>query len=423
MIPGLSLSNMKIQATIALTMALLAISQSVLSLPIETTKEQSLSITQNQQWSRLSLAIQTHSESEAIALIRDSQQINALSIDGHSPLFLSLRGKMHKLSVMLFNKNAQLTEKERQDEHIIFDAINTGHSALVSKLIQLGVPLNGSTTSDGKSAIYRTLEKQMASAFIALARAGSKFNDVDLSHGAPSWDDDRLLFTPMIWSAVNSGNMEFVRAMLQAGADVNAKDNNEWSVLHQAAFKGNLELAQLLIDHHADANAVDQDGKQPLLYAVYENHENVAQMLLDHGANVNQVSDLGVAPLHVASWQGAEETMLSLLDHGADVNVMDHDGMTPLHNAVLMKKAQCMSILLNHPQINVNAQNADGNTPLHFAVTTRFSKGMQLLIENGADLEIKDNAQVSPRDILGSRQSLGSPSIKKLMSGVFTGGK
>jgi ankyrin repeat protein len=49
--------------------------------------------------------------------------------------------------------------------------------------------------------------------------------------------------------AAAHGNKDTVRALLDAGAEVNAKDFTGWTALHAAAFKGDPEIVQLLLEH------------------------------------------------------------------------------------------------------------------------------------------------------------------------------
>ena len=49
--------------------------------------------------------------------------------------------------------------------------------------------------------------------------------------------------------------MEQVRALLAAGANINARDSLGATALHDAAWTGKREIAALLIAHGADVNA------------------------------------------------------------------------------------------------------------------------------------------------------------------------
>ena len=70
-----------------------------------------------------------------------------------------------------------------------------------------------------------------------------------------------------IWTAAARGDIEAVKQHLAAGADVNAKDDDGWTPLHQATDEGHKEIVELLIAKGADVNATDEDGETPLDHA------------------------------------------------------------------------------------------------------------------------------------------------------------
>ena len=69
--------------------------------------------------------------------------------------------------------------------------------------------------------------------------------------------------TPLMWASIN-GNAGIVKALLAAGADVNAAGNDGWTALIWACFDGDLEAARALVASGANVNAVDQGGRTPL---------------------------------------------------------------------------------------------------------------------------------------------------------------
>lgn len=64
------------------------------------------------------------------------------------------------------------------------------------------------------------------------------------------------------------GNADRVRALLDAGADVNIRNHKGQSALHVAAKAGFGEIVQMLIGADADVNALDDKGETPLTQAM-----------------------------------------------------------------------------------------------------------------------------------------------------------
>ena len=79
--------------------------------------------------------------------------------------------------------------------------------------------------------------------------------------------------------AAEKGRTACVEAMLEGGADVNAKDDDGWTALHFAAGDGTPELIKLLLSKGLKADAEDKDGATPLEMAEEEEHEEAAELL------------------------------------------------------------------------------------------------------------------------------------------------
>ena len=86
--------------------------------------------------------------------------------------------------------------------------------------------------------------------------------------------------------AVESGNMEIVQLLVEAKADVNAKDVAEETPLHYAAQAGKIKLVQFLIEAGADVNAKAERGRTLLHFVLdvdrrrYKLFKDVAELLM-----------------------------------------------------------------------------------------------------------------------------------------------
>ena len=137
----------------------------------------------------------------------------------------------------------------------------------------------------------------------------------------PSETDHALL------DAAEKGNIEAVKQAIADGADVDAKDSDRWTPLHNAALKGHKEIVELLIAKCADLNAKGRSGWTPLHFAANGGDREVAKLLIAKGADLNAKTSDGVTPLDwaedVKNWQRSEtkvakkETAAILRKHGA----------------------------------------------------------------------------------------------------------
>jgi len=108
----------------------------------------------------------------------------------------------------------------------------------------------------------------------------------------------------VLWLAASYGNVEVVRWLLAAGADVHAF--NELA-LRQAAALGNADVAEALL---AAGAHVDVNAGEPLLRAINGGHEAVVRVLLAHGAATTTVR---FSALAAATTRGSARLVALLL--------------------------------------------------------------------------------------------------------------
>jgi truncated hemoglobin YjbI len=86
-----------------------------------------------------------------------------------------------------------------------------------------------------------------------------------------------------------------VRALVKAGADVNAGDGvKRCTALHMAARRGNVEAAGALLDCGANLEARDSAGDTPLRRSVNCNKIEVTALLLARGADIDSIGSKGI---------------------------------------------------------------------------------------------------------------------------------
>ncbi len=100
--------------------------------------------------------------------------------------------------------------------------------------------------------------------------------------------------TPLMWAA-RTDSVRMMAVLIDAGADVNARDaNNHWTPLMHAVHKRNLRAAKLLLERGADPNAVEHAGQLvPLLMAAGDADPSIVRLLLQHGADPRYTGEWG----------------------------------------------------------------------------------------------------------------------------------
>ena len=184
---------------------------------------------------------------------------------------------------------------------------------------------------------------------------------------------------PIAGSAAEPDRTEIAFALLQDGADPNAKDSNGMSPLAYAAFRGDIEMVKALLEKGADVSSKDKNGNTPLLAACMKDNEDISRLLMENGA------DFGITkPLSPAVVQGSTWLVKALLEKGADVNEKSaRDGVTALMYAARLGHKEIVSILLENGA-DVNATDRLGRTALAHASKTGQTGVIKMLKEAGA---------------------------------------
>ncbi len=90
----------------------------------------------------------------------------------------------------------------------------------------------------------------------------------------------------LFYAIIEDNAMELVKLLVEAGADVNAKDDRGHPMLFWAIIEDDnaVELVKLLVEAGADVNAKDDHGNSMLDWAIIEENPVIIQILVDAGA-------------------------------------------------------------------------------------------------------------------------------------------
>ncbi len=156
---------------------------------------------------------------------------------------------------------------------------------------------------------------------------------------------------PDIVSAVRSGDLGTVRAMLRRHTDVNAAEVDGTTALHWSVAANNMQIAELLLHSGANANAVNRYGITPLSLAASAGNAPMINVLLKAGADPKKSEASlpdGEKLLMLASRTGSVEAVQYLLNSGLDVNATEpRTGTTALMWAAFENRPFVIRALLN----------------------------------------------------------------------------
>jgi ankyrin repeat protein len=200
--------------------------------------------------------------------------------------------------------------------------------------------------------------------------------------------------------AAMRGSVEFVKALLAAGASPNAKATDEGvTPLHVAAKRAPAGVIEALLAAGATLDAADDRGRTPLMWAaVRSDQADVVAALLRAGANPNSRSVAMGTALHQAAAAGAVRSVQLLLDAGADVNApLPKVGSSPLLLACDMQRLEVVKMLLARGAA-VNVPDSDGDTAIGLAAARNRPDIVRLLLAAGADKNIRNRSGKSALD-------------------------
>lgn len=181
------------------------------------------------------------------------------------------------------------------------------------------------------------------------------------------------------------GRSQHISLSLEYGPDLQAKDSEGWTVLHQAAWNGHEKTVKYVLKKGADISSKAENGWTALHQATWNGHRAVVKCLLQKGADVNQTDDEGETALHQAAWRGHAALTELLLEEGADPNSRDRTCQTPLHQAASNGSRAVVDLLLGNGA-DPRAEDNDGRKPHSLAEENFHHASAKILRDKETDI-------------------------------------
>ena len=130
----------------------------------------------------------------------------------------------------------------------------------------------------------------------------------------------------------------------------------------------------------------------------------VAHLIYTHPEMVNEFSPDGFTPLGLACYFGHPQIASYLVLKGADVNIPSDNGFSvyPIHSAVAANQTEIARMLLDHGA-QVNVKQKSGVTPLHSAAQNGNLELLIMLLEHGALVNIRMEGGKLPADLAAEK--------------------
>lgn len=312
----------------------------------------------------------------------------------------------------LLSRGAAIDAKERRGQTALMWAAADGHAAVVELLLKAGADFRTPLADSGFTPLFFAAREGRTEVVRALFNAGVDVNEAMQPRKSSAKNPPKG--TSALILAVENGHFELALALVEAGADPNDQRSG-FTPLHMMTWvrkpprgedhgappplgSGNLSSVQFirkLVEHGADVNAKLKTGKggpgfwnkvgaTPFLMASATADIACMKLLVELGANPSLgnvdnctplmvVCGIGVGSDAANETAGEEPEVLEaaqlLLKLGADVNAVDANGETAMHGAALKNLPKVVQFLAdNGAKVEVwNQENNFGSTPLMLA--------------------------------------------------------
>ena len=200
-------------------------------------------------------------------------------------------------------------------------------------------------------------------------------------------------------SAVDCDQAEAVEALMAAKSDINAQDHDSRTPVYIAAYYGYTKSLKTLLQYEPDIS-ITSDGWTPL-HAGADNLE-ITKLLVKAGANPNAPKPDRWTPLHLATCWNKPRIVEFLLENKGDPTLITDDASTTLHLAVGEHSVDMVRALLEYGAVAcINERGGTDGTALHIALKCQQCNVEipQLLIEYGADVDLRTSEQLSTLEL------------------------
>ena len=244
----------------------------------------------------LHIAIKNNREEVIELLLAQGVDIHKHNNTGSTPLHLAVKESDLQTVRMLLSQGADMHIPDDQGFFPIHIAVENRNVDMIKLLMEYGESL--SSDSDGIQPIHVAIQSKN--------EGYSEFIKFLLNNGADINAKNHSGETPL-HMAVKTGSMERIDFLLDNGADIRAKDNRKNTPLHHLMNSDNedkLWILDLFIQYKADLNAVNSDLETPLHIVAKKGTTNLASMLLIRGAYPdwgNPGEPNSLSPIDIAS--------------------------------------------------------------------------------------------------------------------------
>lgn len=306
-------------------------------------KHLSLDICQNENWAKYN-----HKQNRTYRNVPANwrEKLAELSAEQKSELFFkyALEGnkKMLKAIYSADGEPLNINAKDRDNNNALMFAIKSGDRDTVEYLLSIGIETDYINTI-GFSPMHLAVRKNDLNLVALLVDNNADINIQDKLGRAPIFD------------AVCENNGKMINALAINGMFVDTTDNHGTTPLMIAVEdQSRQESFIALINLGADVNAKDNNGKNALMRAIEHENNAMMDMLFKSGIDIDAIDRNFMTAVHHCAKMGNREALRILISKGADIFCRDKKGRTAIDIAKQYKNYGCAEILTKAQGIYYN---------------------------------------------------------------------
>jgi serine/threonine-protein phosphatase 6 regulatory ankyrin repeat subunit B len=287
----------------------------------------------------------------------------------------------------------------------LMSAASQGHAELCKIIIGTGVSVNSIAKSGGTAIMFaaggghndtiKLLLENKADVNVVVKGTPEYIEQVGkaILEGKEDVEPHKDGVTALMVAA-QGGYLKATEMLIDAGAVVDVKDEEEMSPLLNAVKGNHGEVAKLLLKNGANPNDFYVDDKQKthnlLMDSIVVNNTEFSIMLIEKGANVSYTDDAGVTPLTQAAYLGQLSVVKALIQNNADVSAANNEGINSVIAASSEGFDEVLEVLLSTKKADVNSKDKDGTNALMAASIRGHKTVVDRLIKHGADVNAQN---------------------------------